>query len=383
MAESQDAKVVELISAIDSKLAKVHTQSLDLSFNELFDMYKSEPKELDINPDYQRLFQWSEGAQSRFVESLLLEMPVPPIYVIEEDEGRYLLIDGLQRISSYLHLRGQLEAPHLDPPVHIGEKLVLVDCDIVEELNGKTFDDLGTALQIRLKRAFVRVEVVRKGSDPRFKYHMFKRLNTGGQLLTPQQLRNCTIRLLDPKFNDFIIALSSNEAFRTTTGSLTKESQLGAFDQELVLRFFAMKNARGSFKHDVGDFLSEYMEQVSDPETAVQFDFDAQRAIFERTFAVLAAALGDQAFTYANKARSALTHGFSVYHFEAITLGIQSRIDIIDPGNAVQVEKLKDVLTKIKLDAEFVRITTGGGKNSPGQLAERIAFVQTKVEAQL
>lgn len=383
MLDPQDTTVVELINAIDSKLAKVHTQSLDLSFNELLDMYKSEPKELDINPDYQRLFQWSEGAQSRFIESLLLEMPVPPIYVIEEDEGRYLLIDGLQRISSYLHLRGQLEAPHLDPPVHIGEKLVLVDCDIVEELNGKIFDDIGTALQIRLKRAFVRVEIVRKGSDPRFKYHMFKRLNTGGQLLTPQQLRNCTIRLLNPKFNDFIIALSDNETFRTTTECLTKESQLGAFDQELVLRFFAMKNDRGAFKHDVGDFLSEYMEQVSDPEASLQFDFDAERAIFERTFAVLAAALGELAFTYANKARSTLTHGFSVYHFEAITLGIQSRIDILEANNTVQVDKLKKVLTNIKLDQDFIRITTGGGKNSPGQLAERISFVQTRVEAQL
>ena len=383
MPDPQDTQVIELISAIDSKLAKVHTQSLDLSFNELLDMYKSEPKELDINPDYQRLFQWSEGAQSRFIESLLLEMPVPPIYVIEENEGRYLLIDGLQRISTYLHLRGELEAPHLDPPVHIGEKLVLDDCDIVEELNGKTFDNLGTALQIRLKRAFVRVEVVRKGSDPRFKYHMFKRLNTGGQLLTPQQLRNCTIRLLDPKFNDLIIALSGYEAFRTTMGSLTKESQLGAFDQELVLRFFAMKNNRAAFKHDVGDFLTEYMEQVSDPEVALEFDFGAERAIFERTFAVLSAALGDQAFTYANKARSSLTHGFSVYHFEAITLGIQSRVVMIDPSDTVQVEKLKDVLTDIKLDPGFIRITTGGGKNSPGQLAERISFVQTRVEAHL
>ena len=55
--------------------------------------------------------------------SLLLEMPIPPIYVIEEDDGRYLLIDGLQRISSYLHPRGTLEAPHLDPPVKMGEKL--------------------------------------------------------------------------------------------------------------------------------------------------------------------------------------------------------------------------------------------------------------------
>jgi 3'-phosphoadenosine 5'-phosphosulfate sulfotransferase len=80
MPNPQETQVVELLSAIDSKLAKVHTQSLDLSFNELLDMYKSSPiKELDINPDYQRLFRWSEGARSRFIESLLLEMPVPPI----------------------------------------------------------------------------------------------------------------------------------------------------------------------------------------------------------------------------------------------------------------------------------------------------------------
>lgn len=117
-AEGQRQNAVTLAEAIDSRLKKVHTQSLDLSFNELLDMYKS--KELNITPDYQRLFQWSEGAQSRFIESLLLEMPVPPIYVVEEEEGKYLLIDGLQRISSYLHLRGELEADHLDPPSRRG-----------------------------------------------------------------------------------------------------------------------------------------------------------------------------------------------------------------------------------------------------------------------
>jgi hypothetical protein len=144
-----------------------------------------------------------------------------------------------------------------------------------------------------------------------------------------------------------------------------------------------MKNARAAFKHDVGDFLTEYMEQVSDPEVALQFNFDEERAIFERTFAVLSAALGELAFTYANKARSALTHGFSVYHFEAITLGIQSRVNNIAPDNPNQVEKLKSVLTSIKLDDDFIRITTGGGKNSPGPLNERIMFVQNRVEAQL
>src|SRR5215813_13824694 len=97
-----------LIESIASNLRRTSTQALDLSFNELLDMY--EQHELNITPDYQRLFRWTEGQRSRFIESLLLEMPVPPIFVIEEEEGRYLLIDGLQRISSYLHLRGELEA---------------------------------------------------------------------------------------------------------------------------------------------------------------------------------------------------------------------------------------------------------------------------------
>lgn len=379
MPTEQDQQVVELISAIDSKLAKVHTQSLDLSFNEILDMFNSE--ELDINPDYQRLFRWSEGARSRFIESLLLEMPVPPIYVIEQQEGQYLLIDGLQRISSYLHLRGELEALHLDPPVRRGDKLSLVDCDIIDELNGKTFDNLGTALQIRLKRAFVRVEVVRKGSDPRFKYHMFKRLNTGGQKLTDQQIRNCTIRLLDATFNEFVIRLSKTASFRTATEALTTEDELGAFDQELVLRFFAFKNYRKLFKHDIGDFLTEYMERVSDPDGSLKFDYKTEEGVFEKTFAVLSATLGNMAFAYANKSNTALTSGFSVLHYEAITLGMQPRIDELDPSNAVQMRELKTALTEVKLHPDFIKLTKGGGKNSPGQLNARITFVQQAVES--
>jgi hypothetical protein len=370
---------IDLISAIEARLQKVHTQALDLSFNELVEMHKSD--ELDISPDYQRLFQWTAGAQSRFIESLLLEMPVPPIYVIEEDNGRYLLIDGLQRISSYLHLRGELEAEHLDPPVQKGHKLTLVDCDIVHELNGITFDDLPLALQIRLKRAFVRVEVIRKGSDARFKYHMFKRLNTGGETLSEQQLRNCTIRLLDSAFNDFIIELSRTDDFAFCTQNLTQEQRLGAFDQELVLRFFALRNYRDKFKHDVADFLTEYMELVSDPDPDIRLSFDyvEQRALFAKTFRVLAATLGESAFAYVNPARRNLVRGFSVYHYEAFTQGLQSVLDRIDPGNKTLIQRLKDAFLGVKKNSEFINITRGGGKNSPGPLRERISFVERKL----
>ena len=131
--------VAKLIADVDSQLKNVHTQGLDISFNELIDMVRQ--GELDIQPEYQRLFQWTEGARSRFIESLLLEMPVPPIYVVEEDDNRKLLIDGLQRLSSYMHFRGELDAPHLFPAVQRGEYLKLQDCDIVPSLNGKTIVD--------------------------------------------------------------------------------------------------------------------------------------------------------------------------------------------------------------------------------------------------
>ncbi|QND75151.1 hypothetical protein [Tardiphaga robiniae] len=89
------------------------------------------------------------------------------------------MIDGLQRISSYLHLRGKLDTTDL--PEHLAEHrvakghvLTLIGCDIVPELNGATFTDLPGATQIRLKRSFIRVEAVQSSSDPHFKYHMFK-----------------------------------------------------------------------------------------------------------------------------------------------------------------------------------------------------------------
>jgi hypothetical protein len=366
--------MADLIAAIAGEVRKATTQALDISFNELLDM--AEGGELNIRPDYQRLFRWSEGQRSRFIESLILEMPVPPIFVIEEDDGKYQLIDGLQRISSYLHLRGALDAPHLDPPVRKGEKLKFVDCDIAEDLNGLTFDDLPSALQIRLKRAFIRVEVIRKGTDPRFRYHMFKRLNTGGAGLSPQQIRNCAVRMLSNEFPDFIVDLSKNVDFQICTDGLTIERILAAVNEELVLRFFALKNNREMFKHDVSDFLTEYMEGVADPAHAGAFNYRDERAVFEKTFALLASALGDKAFAFRNKAGNDLSAGFSIYHFEAISVGLQAVIEKIAVDNLGQIERLGRELKAVKLDEEFVRMTSGGGKNSPGLLAQRIGRVE-------
>lgn len=368
----------DLIELIETTSKKAHVKSLDISFNELMSMVESD--ELDIEPDYQRLFRWSVEQRSRFIESLILEMPVPPIFVIQEATGKYQLIDGLQRISSYLHLRGVLDNTHLslfdEYTVKTGDLLTFKGCDILPELNGKNFFDLPGATQIRLKRSFIRVEAVQSSSDPHFKYHMFKRLNVGGDPLSEQQVRNSAVRMLDKKFPDLIVDLSQDQYFVVCTGGLTPERILSAVNEELVLKFFAFKNDRPNFKHLVGEFLTSYMERVADPSVDLKFDYDAESAIFKKTFEVLAASLAEKSFALPNKSKTAISAGFSMYHFEAITMGLQSFLPKLSSQDAAQMGLLKDTLESIKLSPEFIELTTGGGKNSSGPFAARIGFVE-------
>jgi hypothetical protein len=378
VAENNREAGAQLLQAVQKQVKQIQTSSLDLSFNELLDMYASE--ELIITPDYQRAFRWSRGKESRFIESLILGMPIPPVFVIELDDGKYELIDGLQRLSSYFHFRGALALEAFDRTIPAGEELVLTDCDIVSELNGLSHSGLPSAMQIRLKRHFIRVEVIRKDSDQRLRYHMFKRLNTGGETLSEQEIRNCTVRLLEggAQFMKFLIDLSRNEDYLVCTQNLTEEAKEQRFDQELVLRFFAFKNQRDKYTHDVADFLTDYMEGVSDPLANLQIAYETERETFERTFKILATTLDDRAFGWTNR-NGNIVRGFAVYHFEAFTLGIQPFLDLIDLNDAVGITKLKQTLEAIKKDKAFIDITSGGGRNSRGALDRRVGFVEQKL----
>jgi len=328
--------------------------------------------ELIISPEYQRLFRWSEGNQSRFIESLLLELPIPPIFVIEREDNVYELIDGLQRISSYLHFRGALNNEEANPG-----HFKLIDCDVVAELNGFSYEDLPSSLKIKLKRNFIRLEVIRKESDQRLRYYMFKRLNTGGENLSDQELRNCTIRLLSPIFNDFIIKLSSLDSYQACIDSISTEKKNEKYDQELVLRYFAFKNDIENYSHDIGDFLTEYMESVSDPEKPLSFDYQQEELQFKTVFAILKETLGNYAFSPKNENGNWIDR-FQSLHFEAVSLGLEKALSTLDQSS-LDHQKLKQVFNNIKEDKDFKKLTTGGGKNYKKQLKERIDFVWNSI----
>lgn len=373
MAESQiPASPDALIEAIDQNITAARTSSFDFSFNELADMYES--GELTIEPDFQRVFRWTEGARSRFIESLLLELPIPPIFMIETANREYDLIDGLQRISSFLHFRGEIPGQ---------EPLILSECDIVTELNGCTYSDLPRALQVKLKRSYVRAEILRKESDPRLRYYMFKRLNTGGERLSSQEVRNATIRLLSNEFNQFIIDLSREPDFVHCIQAVSQGAKDRKFDQELVLRFFAFKNAIAGYRHDIADFLTGYMEAVSDPASHQPIDYGFEKENFQKTFRVIRR-IGD-ILDYGPKilgtvnATGVPRRQFSVFHFEGIALGIQRVIQHVDETNEVQLARLSEVVRVGKGDRKFLD-ATGGGKNDRISLATRIGYFAERFE---
>lgn len=336
----------DLIEDVDQQIIKIRTKSLDVSFNELYDMYKN--GELKISPDYQRLFRWGEENQSRFIESLLLEMPVPPVFVIETDDGIYELIDGLQRISSYLHFRGELLENGDEHP------LVLSGCDIIDGLNGFDFINLPKSLQIKLKRSFIRMEVVKKESEASLKYHMFKRLNTGGEILSAQEIRNCTIRLLGDTGINFIKECSLFPAFKKTISRLDEERLARLENQELVLRFFALKNNLDGYKYPVTDYLTDFLEKMTEKNSS--FDFAEEKSAFEKTFSLIDAIFGDEAFSSVMQ-NGVLRNNFSVYLFDGIAVGIANEIK--HGINSAYYEKIRENFLLIKSSDPLRSYTTG------------------------
>ena len=297
-------------------------------------------------------------------------MPIPPIYVMEIEDGVYELIDGLQRISSYFHFRGKHPTKTDDPFLELG------GCDIVPALNGKSWDDLPQAVQIKLKRHFIRMEVLRKETDPTFKYHVFKRLNTGGEILSEQEIRNCTIRLLDNTLNDFLRNIIKDEHFQATMGQLTEEKREQMYLEEYALRFFAFCYDRDSYVKNVGDFLTGFMEAVAKKER--EFDYEQAAKTFADTFRVLNASIGESAFSVFTTQGNPKNQ-FSALHFEALTLGIQPHLPILADWDEEQLKALDEKLRLIKVDSDFRSLTTGGGRNYSAALNHRIEFVSQKV----
>ncbi|NET56251.1 MAG: DUF262 domain-containing protein [Symploca sp. SIO2E6] len=353
--------MISLKESIDEKMGEVRTEALDLSFGEIVNLYAA--NELIIQPEYQRLFRWSDVTKSRLIESILLELPIPQIFVIENANGVLELIDGLQRVSSVIQF---IDASFLkwEKPL---SPLQLQGCDLIKDLNDKFYNDLSLTLKLRIKRSSIRTIIIKRQSKYFLRYEMFKRLHTGGESLEPQEIRNCSARMVGDKginFYEFLNQKAINSDFIKCIESLPEESKYKKGDEELVLRFFASKNAQDCFRGSVTDWLDLYMESILLEE--VNFNYNIESQNFDILFYFLAKTLGKNAFVSYKKYQP--QRNLNPAYFEAITVGTFNVLDQIKNFPSEQVRKKIIETTQ----GDNFKQYTGLGANKKSSLKNRI-----------
>lgn len=218
------------------------TQASDFSLETIASMV--DQKAIDPNPDYQRRKRWNTIKQSALIESFLLSLPVPPVYLAEEKSGYYSVIDGKQRITAiHEFMRGNLQLTGLKE---------------LAELNGKRVGDLDIDSVNALRmRPYIRAVTLLKQSNPELKYEVFIRLNRGGESLTAQEVRNVAARGV---LNDTLIELASNPFLREQFNiDESSERYRQMADVEYVLRFVTLAESYPRFSGDLAGAMDAFM----------------------------------------------------------------------------------------------------------------------------
>ena len=320
----------------------VQTQSYSMSVNELLSMYRD--GELELHPEFQRFFRWTPEQKSRLIESLVLGIPVPPIFVSEREDSKWDVIDGLQRVSTILQLMGEL----IDADAKVLTPLMLTRTHYLPDLEGKLWNSndentsIPESIKIKLKRARLDVNIVRSTSDQDVKYEVFQRLNTGGASATDQEVRNCLLVMTNINYFRWVQTISGFGKFRETL-FLTDRALEEAFDMELVSRLlvFSRKSPEDLQRLDeLGSYLNrESVEQARDGE----FSYDLIKDSFDQTFDFLANILHENAFRRYDPVRNRYVGPLLVSIFEVVAVGlyyhIQNGGNLPDPHRFLERHK--------------------------------------------
>ncbi|MCV7031868.1 DUF262 domain-containing protein [Mycobacterium sherrisii] len=312
---------------IETARQSIRSEAMSMSVGEIVNLYRDE--EIVIRPEFQRLFRWDTEQKSRLIESLLLGIPVPSIFVIQRDDSVWEVIDGLQRLSTILEFMGELrdESKKVVVPAS-----VLRATKYLKHLQGAAYDEdtegataaLSPGQRLALKRAKIDLKILLPESDEKAKFELFDRLNTGGSPLSAQEIRNAQLIMLDPSLFEWLDGLRNDENFQDTI-SITDRLYDEAKDMELVCRFIALIRTSDEDLKNMGNIDSFVSNKIFATVDENDFDRQFEGERFRKIFEVLNAALGDDAFR--RFADTRFLGGFSVSAYETITVGVGLNLD--------------------------------------------------------
>lgn len=265
----------------------ISTDSYPMSVGELTNMYTE--GDLIIRPPFQRLFRWDEDQKSRLIESILIGIPLPSIFVAQDEEGRWELVDGLQRISTLLQLQGLLD-PEEFPALNLKETKYLPSMEGLVWESDDPAVSLSPAQRRDIKRAKIDLKIVQRESDPKTKFDLFQRLNSFGSKLSNQEIRNAQLVGVNASFVEWMTELAAFPPFSTLL-NLSDNELAQKYDEELVLRFLYLQNKTSETIGKISNFQDGLEEFAID--LAINFDHSyKQRAeeTFKTTFELLVGA---------------------------------------------------------------------------------------------
>lgn len=346
-------EAIKLQDQLDKNRRTVAFDSYDITVRQLHDMV--EEGIIDVAPEYQRHFIWNSDRQSQLIESLFLGIPVPSLFMATNRDSTWEVVDGLQRLTTIVNFIGNQDT--IRKINEDGKKLKLTSLEKLDEFNEFSFDDLPKSIQLMFLTRPIRITVLNDRSDYGIRFDLFERLNTGGVILHPQEIRNC---IYTGKFNDFIKDCAKNEDFKSIL-KLGKNAEKNGNLEELVLKFFAYYEDRQKFSHSVKGFLNEYMERKTN---AFKNKTELQK-LFEDTFRLLARHLPD------GIVRAQRKNTTPIVLFETIALGVADALIAKQPIDPVKLKALLD-------DPKLTPLTTVA-TNSRKKLLERISYVKDHV----
>lgn len=344
----------KLLSDIEKSRNTLQTDKLDMSFGEIMNMYERE--EIIINPDFQRLYRWSDYQKTRFIESVIIGIPVPPIFVAEDASGKWEVVDGLQRLSTVFSFFGILR--NLDSY----NNWVLGAGDLIQSLDGFRCAELPLKIQLNIKRASCRIEIIKWNSEYDLRFELFNRLNTGGSPLTNQEIRNSLYRSISSKFNDFLKELASYPKFISVV-NISEERIKQLYLEELVLRFMSLYNNRKGVKMSIALHMTSFMREAVQND---EFDYDKYRDIFRKTFDVLSR-LGKNLFCSKNDE-------FSTAIYDTTTIGIAENIKLYEKA---EPDIIKKKIEQVKSNDIYQKMVRSGGNNSIQRVKKRLEFAKS------
>ncbi|MEQ9481398.1 DUF262 domain-containing protein [Coleofasciculus sp. F4-SAH-05] len=325
-----------------------------------------EHHELDLAPDFQRRAGiWTDAAKSRLIESILIRIPLPAFYMDATNEEKWLVVDGLQRLTA-------LKQFVLD------KKLRLIGLEYLNEIESNSYDELPRKYQRRIQETQLTVYLIDKGTPPEVKFNIFKRINTGGLPLSPQEIRHA---INQGKSTIFLAKLADCTEFKKTTG-ITRRSKIRMEDHEFVLRFLAfMINSYNNYNFKILDeFLNETMlklNKMSDEQlNSLEYEFiramNAANDIF-----------GKYAFRKRSKANLKRKYPINKALFESWSVNLAQ----LSPKELNLLKQRKNDLNKnfidiIETDQEFVgSISQGTGKIN--QVKHRFSAIEKLIKEML